>query len=61
MYIIAVVNAYGNPHTPMSVDSADGDLQAVQKAAEPIQLVIPLGSSLLVALKTQKWSVYPLT
>ena len=23
-HIIPVVNAYGNPHTPMSVDSADG-------------------------------------
>ena len=36
-HIIPVVKAYGNPHQPMSVESADGDLQAVQNAAEPIQ------------------------
>ena len=40
-HIIPVVKAYGNPHTPMSVDSADGDLQAVQKAAQPIQQLPP--------------------
>ena len=32
-----LVKVYGNTHTPMSVDSADGDLQVVRIKAEPIQ------------------------
>ena len=36
-HIIPVVKAYGNPHTPMPVDNADGELQAVQNAAEHIK------------------------
>ena len=30
-HVIPVVKDHGNPHTPMSVDSADGDRHAVQK------------------------------
>ena len=39
--IIPVVKVYGNTNTRMSVDSADGDLQTVQNAAEPIQQLTP--------------------
>ena len=36
-HIIPVVNAYGNPNTPMAVVSAVEDLRKVQNTADPIQ------------------------
>ena len=39
--IIPVVEAYGNPHQPMSVDEAEAELQALQSAAEPNQQLPP--------------------
>ena len=38
-HIIPVVKAYGNSHLPLSVDSADGDLHAVQSSSESIQMM----------------------
>ena len=36
-----MVEAYGNPHQPMSVDEAEAELQALQSAAEPNQQLPP--------------------
>ena len=50
-YIIPVVKPYGNPHTPMSVYIAYGDLQAVQSAAEPRQQLPPTPQQHVMAQK----------